>query len=107
MRHGIQPREAGPPALLLQSALRGGIGMLRLSSAALRGATAAGGEPAGLCELGNKLEVFELFQYTLAAVGASGGASLPLAEAVRRAAARGRFASVWITEGVGHALAEA
>ena len=98
MSFGIQPREAGPSTLLLKSALRGGLGMLRLGTEALGGA--------GLRELGNKLEVFERFQFTLAEIGAAGGASLPLAEAVRRAAARGPFASVWITEGIGHALAE-
>jgi hypothetical protein len=98
MSLGIQPREAGPSTLLFKSALRGGLGMLRLGTEALGGA--------GLRELGNKLEVFDRFQYTLAEIGAAGGASLPLAEAVRRAAARGPFASVWITEGIGHALAE-
>lgn len=98
MSCGIQPREAGPSTLLLKSALRGGLGMLRLGTEALGGA--------GLRELGNKLEIFDRFQYTLAEIGAAGGASLPLAEAVRRAAARGPFASVWLTEGIGHALAE-
>lgn len=98
MSLGIQPREAGPSTLLFKSALRGGLGMLRLGTGALRGA--------GPRELGNKLEVFERFQFTLAEIGATGGASLPLAEAVRRAAARGPFARVWITEGIGHALAE-
>ena len=98
MSLGIQPRAAGPSKLLFKSALRGGLGMLRLGTRALRGA--------GPRELGNKLEVFERFQFTLAEIGATGGASLPLAEAVRRAAAKGPFASVWITEGIGHALAE-
>ena len=98
MSLGIQPRAADPSTLLLKSVLRGGLGMLRLGTEALGGA--------GLRELGNKLEVFERFQFTLAEIGAAGGASLPLAEAVRRAAARGPFARVWITEGIGHALAE-
>jgi hypothetical protein len=109
MRHGIQPREAGPPARFLKAALCGGLGMLRLGAEAMGGALTDRGDrgpAAGLRELGNKLEVCQRFQLTLAEVGATEGAPLPLAEAVRRAGDRGRFAGVWLTEGVGHALTE-
>ncbi|HEX9941645.1 MAG TPA: hypothetical protein VGG03_06500 [Thermoanaerobaculia bacterium] len=107
MNHGVQPWEADPSAFLFKSALRGGLGMLRLSSEAMRGALAGREAAADLRELGNKLEVFERFQYALAAIGASGEAPLPLPEAVRRTAALEPWTRLWVVEGVGHACAEA
>lgn len=107
MSYGIQPWEADPSALLLKSALRGGLGMLRLSTEALRSKLHDREAAADLRELQNKLEVFERFQYTLADIGASPGAPLPLPEAVRRAAVMEPWARLWVVEGIGHACAEA
>ena len=107
MSHGVQPRQADPSALLMKSALRGGLGLLRSCADAFRSALPDRDAAADLRELQNKLEVFERFQYALAEVGASAAAPLSLPEAVRRTAALEPWTRLWIVEGVGHACAEA
>ncbi len=106
MSGGTLPREADLSASLPKSVLRGGLITLRIAAEALRSALAGGSAAADLREVGNKLEVFELFQFTLAEIGAPASEPLSLALAVRRATALDLFRRLWVLEGIGHAFAE-
>jgi hypothetical protein len=94
-----------PGAVLAKGLLQGGLGLLRASTATLGRLSPAAAAAADFVELGDKLDVFERFQFALADVGISAAALPPLADAVLRAGRLDPYSSLWTTEGLGHAYA--
>jgi hypothetical protein len=91
------------PAGLAKGLLHGGLSLLRASTATLSRLSPDGGAATDLCELGEKLYVFERFQFALGDLGLDAAALPPLSTAVDRAGRLDVYSSLWTTEGLGHA----
>jgi hypothetical protein len=93
------------PVVLAKGLLQGGLGLLRASTATLERLSPDAAAAADFQELGDKLDVFERFQFALADVRIDATALPPLADAVVRAGRLDLYSSLWTTEGLGHAYA--
>ncbi|MEM7351502.1 MAG: hypothetical protein AAF657_11890 [Acidobacteriota bacterium] len=84
--------------------VRGSLAMLRQATGLLEAALP--GQQTGWCELRNKLEAFENFQYVGQILGFADLAAADLERQVGEAGGSGPYLRLWLTEGLGFAYAE-